>query len=457
MYDLLIRGGRAVLPGHGVWPADVAIRGGQIAALLAPESDIPAREVVAARGLHIFPGLVDPHVHPGVYKPLAEDYAELTRFAARGGVTTLLHMHRGPGDLLAALPAAIAELEALGVLDFSLNPAPLTTAQAAQIPALLRDWGITTFKFYAGYKGMERSRFGTDRSLDDGFMAEIMLAMRGTRADPVLMVHCENMDLAGWLKDRLAPEFEQSLAYLDATSPAVAEAEFVCRTFLLARHYGVRAYAVHVSAGSTAATAAALPYYDPARTILETCPHYLVLDTTAAAGLGAVVKPPLRPPGEQEGLWEALRRGWIQSIGSDNCSNPLHLKTDLRRCKLGFGEIGFTLPLLLSEGYHRRGISLERIAAVTSANPARICGLAPRKGAIRPGADADLVLVDLERVGEADPAAWKENADGSVYTGMRWQGWPVMTISRGEIIVREGVYTGRPGRGRFVRRLAGEA
>lgn len=452
MYDLIVRGGRVVLPGRGVFEADVGVSGERIAALLAPNSTVSARQVLDARGLHVFPGLIDPHVHPGVYKPMDKDYPDLTRFAARGGVTALQHFIRGNRALLEVLPREIARMERLGAVDFSFNPSPLTKEQVAELPTIIREYGITSFKFYAGYKGVEKSRFGVDQTLDDGFMAEIMGTLRDTGADPVLMVHCENMDLAYWVRARVSKGFAQTLAHFEAESPVVAEAEFIWRTFYLGQNYGVPTYAVHLSAGTTADLAPRVPWFDPERTILETCPHYLVLDTDAAAGLGAVVKPPLRKRGEQEGLWEGIRRGVISTIGSDNCSTPLDLKKDITNCNLGFGELGFTLPILLSEGYHRRGISLERIAAVTSGNVARIMGWAPHKGDIRPGVDADLVLVDLQREQAVDSRAWKGNEDGSVYEGMRLKGWPVATISRGEVIVREGEYVGRPGRGRFVRR-----
>lgn len=454
MYDLIIRNGQVVLPNDGVYAADVAVKDGRIAALLASGSTAAAAEVIEAKGLHIFPGLIDPHIHPGVYKPLAEDYPELTRFAARGGVTTLQHMLRGAGEFEEVIPEQIKTMEALGVVDFSFNPAPLTTSQVAAIPHLVAEYGITSFKFYAGYKGVEASRFGTDRVLDDGFGAEIMETMAKTGADPVLMIHCENMDLAYWVRDQVDRSFEQSLRHFEAQSPVIAETEFVSRMFLLGKHYGVRTYAVHVSAGTTAQLAGALPWFDPDRTIMETCPHYLVLDKEAKAGLGAVVKPPLRDAGEQPGLWDGIRSGLIRTIGSDNCANPLALKTDIRNCKLGFGEVGFTLPVLLSEGYHKRRIPLERIAAVTSANVAAVMGWLPRKGSLHVGADADFVLVDLEREQQVDSRRWKENEDGSVYEGMTLKGWPVLTVSRGEIIVRDEEYVGRPGRGRFVRRPA---
>jgi dihydropyrimidinase len=192
-----------------------------------------------------------------------------------------------------------------------------------------------------------------------------------------------------------------------------------------------------------------------ARLIGETCPHYLMLTAEDGPGLLATVSPPIRHQDDQEALWEALADGRLSSVGSD--SNPI-----MRQFKMGDGEfwsvkpgfdgVGFIVPSLLSGGYHQRGLSLSRISQIMAENPAKIFGLYPQKGTIAEGSDADLVLVDLEAEHTVGAEATADHSDFSIFEGMKFKGWPVMTISRGEVIAREGQLLSSPGRGRYLPR-----
>ena len=180
---------------------------------------------------------------------------------------------------------------------------------------------------------------------------------------------------------------------------------------------------------------------------------------TAAYGPGllATVSPPIRHQEDQDALWEALADGRISAVGSD--SNPIMSETklgngDFWSVKPGFDGVGFIVPALLTGGYHRRGLPLGRVAQVMAESPAKIFGLHPKKGTIAEGSDADLVLVDLEAEHTVGDEATAPHSDFSIFKGMTFQGWPVMTISRGEIIARHGKLTSAPGRGRYLRREA---
>jgi dihydropyrimidinase len=158
-------------------------------------------------------------------------------------------------------------------------------------------------------------------------------------------------------------------------------------------------------------------------------------------------------------LWEALADGRLDAVGSD--SNPI-----LRDTKMGDGEfwsvkpgfegVGFIVPSLLDGGYHRRGLPLGRIAQIMAQNPAKIFGLYPQKGTIAVGSDADLVIVDLEAEHTVTDDATAAHSDFSIFEGMTFNGWPVMTIARGEIIAEGGRLVGTPGRGRYLRREVAE-
>jgi dihydropyrimidinase len=180
-----------------------------------------------------------------------------------------------------------------------------------------------------------------------------------------------------------------------------------------------------------------------------------MLTSEDGPGLLATVSPPVRHQDDQDALWQALGDGRLESVGSD--SNPIMRDVKLGdnefwSVKPGFDGVGFILPSLLEGGYHRRGMELGRIAQVMAENPARIFGLYPRKGTIAPGTDADLVLVDLERSHTVGSEARAAHSDFSIFEGMTFRGWPVMTMSRGEIVAREGEVVSTPGRGRYLPR-----
>jgi dihydropyrimidinase len=188
--------------------------------------------------------------------------------------------------------------------------------------------------------------------------------------------------------------------------------------------------------------------------VIETCAHYLTRTVDAPTGLLAKVIPPIRYEADSAGLWTGLKEGLITTIGSDHAATRLAQKggETLEDTLNAFPGVGSTLPLLLSEGYHRRGLTLEEIAGITSQNVAKTFGLYPRKGAMKIGADADFVLVNLDRTEKVRSTSFGGSADYSVYEGMMLQGWPVMTISRGEIIARDGAVVAKPGRGQYLRR-----
>jgi dihydropyrimidinase len=189
----------------------------------------------------------------------------------------------------------------------------------------------------------------------------------------------------------------------------------------------------------------------------ETCPHYLMHTVDSPAGLGATVSPPVRHQEDQDALWEALADGRLSAVGSD--SNPILRETKMGdggfwSVKPGFDSVGMIVPSLLEGGYHRRGLGLGRIAEIMAEAPARIFGLYPQKGTIAAGSDADLVLIDLDKERTVGSEATAEHSDFSIFAGMSLRGWPVATISRGELIAENGEMLSEPGRGKYLPRKA---
>jgi dihydroorotase-like cyclic amidohydrolase len=312
---------------------------------------------------------------------------------------------------------------------------------------------VPTAKLFMNIRGNEGARLGLP-GIDDGFLFRLLEALAAHRG--MLCPHPENIEVAWVLRDRVLaadPEGADGLASWNATRPPFVEAEALSRACYFGRITGTPVHGVHTS--SAEALAAALRQRAAgSRVSIETCIHYLTHDTASAIGTTGKVNPPLRPPEDREALWRGIAAGEIDTIGTDHIHRPISSKEGgIWKAQPGFPGLDAFLPALLTEGHFRRGIALERLSAMVSANPATVMGLAPAKGAIRAGADADLAVLDMEArwvVGKDDLAT---DAGFSIYEGHEMACRVVHTLSRGRFVLRDGaLQPGAVGTGRFVAR-----
>ncbi len=455
MTDLAIVNGAVVIPGADPAPIDIAVTDGIIAGLAEPGSITGATQVVDATGLHVFPGAIDPHIHLGGYQPLETDTEPGTRLAALGGVTTLVNYFKATGSYLDLVPEYIDTFERDSHIDAAFHLQLLTEPHLLELETTTRRFGITSYKINLAWKGREKAVFDSDRPVDNGWVWSVMEAMKEIDAEKmVLNVHCENQELKNEAKRRIADEMTPDLGFYERLAPDFSETDSVLSMMLLARVTGVTTYLVHLSSNLTM-QALELPWAEQDNLIGETCSHYLMHTTDSAAGLGLTVSPPVRHQQDQDALWKALADGRLQTVGSD--SNPILSDTKMGdgefwSVKPGFDSVGLIVPSLLDGGYHKRGMGLGRIAQIMAESPAKIFGLYPKKGTIATGSDADLVLVDLDKESTVGREATAEHSDFSVFAGMDLRGWPVATISRGELIAQDGQMLSEPGRGKYLRR-----
>lgn len=458
--DLLIKGGTVVFPDRPERQADILVSGGRVVSLAEPglAGEDVAGEVIDARGLHIFPGVVDPHQHIGIYNPMAEDFVAETSAAAIGGVTTIVNYYRGRESYLESVPGLIETGRKSSLVDFTFSLGLLTRRHLDEVGEYARQLGITSYKFYRNYQDAIGRIFGVDDplNLDGADLAEILEVFARTSDKLVLCVHCEDMDIQRRTEKALrAGAPEDTLEFFSRTSPDFAETVSLMDTLYLHRILGGNVYIVHLSAARSVELLNQCPWLAGSGVTVETCPHYLALTANSPCGLLGKVNPPVRREEDRERLWEGIRSGTIKTIGSDNCPSRLDKKygkgRDVWSVLPGFPGSGIILPVMISEGYHRRGIPLKTVAAVTAYEPARALGLAPRKGAVEIGADADLLLVDLSLERKVNPGTFA-SSDYSVYEGLSLKGWPVMTLSRGQVVVRNGQVAAGPGRGLFINR-----
>ena len=438
-YDLRLTGGRAMLPGIGLSEVDLCVRDGRIAAIVSRDDPAAANEVVDLTGRVILPGAIDAHVHLGKNIAAPEepiDASAETASAVAGGMTTILAYLIGPGPYETPFANAVKVMEQHAYTDFGFHFCIVTQEQIEALPSYVAELGVSSFKFFMNFRGEEGAYLGVPGA-DDSFMYDLLSI--AAKSGAMINAHAENVELIWRLRKEVPKTPDAGLAGWNATRPPFVEAEASQRVSYLARVLGATYYAVHVSSGE-ALDALHRQKAEYENIFLETCPHYLTLDTSSPMGSRAKVNPPVRPAGNQDALWEGVRDGRIDTIGSDHVPRHFTAKDkDIWSASAGFPGSGTLLPTMISEGHLRRGIPLERIVELTSTRPAQLFGLYPRKGQIAIGSDADFAVVDLNGHYTITAATQHSAAEYSVWEGTELDCRITDTIIRGRFAVRDGV------------------
>lgn len=455
--DLRLTGGTVLLPGTGLAEADILVAGGRIAAIAAPGEGGAAAETVSVAGLTVLPGGIDAHIHLGhgsdISRPrVPSDAASETGAAAMGGVSCIIPYVMSAEPYAPVFDELVGITEAGARIDFGLHFVIATDAQLAELPGYVAR-GVPTAKLFMNIRGNEGARLGLPGA-DDGFLFRLLEALAAHGG--VLCPHPENIEVAWVLRDRVMaadPEGKGGLASWNATRPPFVEADALARACHFGRITGTPVHGVHTSSGEALA-AAVRQRAAGAQVSIETCIHYLTHDTGSDIGAIGKVNPPLRTPEDREALWQGIAEGHIDTIGTDHIHRPVSSKEGgIWKAQPGFPGLDAFLPALITEGHMRRGLPLERLIEMVSANPARVMGLAPQKGAIRPGADADLTVLDLGARWTVDKSALATDAGFSIYEGHEMACKVVHTISRGRFALRDGaLQEDAVGTGRFVPR-----
>lgn len=449
MLDLLIRGG-TVVARDGCYPADVGVQGGRVAGLYGPGGGPEAAEVQSATGLHVLPGVIDPHAHlRSRGRSFAESCERMSREAAAGGTTTLIDFTHCSGSYLDLLDELKQSIESRSIIDMGANPMIMNPAHIAELPELVRRHGIAAIKMFPA--GLQRELYPDTFAADDGVL---WLALRAAAAqNPKLLVrvHAENWEIAWALEPELRASGRGDAGVWTDMRPHVCEEETVRRVAFLAGKAGCPAYAVHLTTAA-APRIVASAWSEGTRLYGETCPHYLVLHRDHPRAMMGKYQPSLKTAADVDALWAGLRDGRIHCVGSDHI--PVYGEDkrrggpDIWTAVGGAPGTGTILPVLLHYGVHAGRLSLPDVVRVSSYNAARLMRLYPRKGAIQVGADADLALVDLQREVLIEPSLL--NVDFTLYDGERFRGFPVQTFVRGRRVMADGQILVPPGGGRYL-------
>lgn len=429
--DLVITGGTVVYP-DSTTAACVAVRDGRIVAVGTADAMPPARETLDATGMHILPGAIDAHVHfrePGYTHK--EDWGTGTAAAAMGGVTTVFEMPNV--DPPTGTAETLAEKHRLAAdkahVDFGIYGL-LSEQNLGDLEDLIAG-GIIGFKCFMG------NTFGDLPAPSTGAMLEGFetVARYGYRVS----LHAETASIMARRQMHLeAAGRTDPLAHI-AARPAVVAVEAVSRAAVLSEWTGTPIHILHVSSEDELR-----PLRDAkARGVnisAETCPHYLLLDSEDYAKNKGVIRvnPPVREPHHKAALWAALADGTIDMIATDHAPHiPEEKQRDsIWNCDCGFPGVETQMPLMLNEVSAGR-IDIRDYVRWTAFNPATRWGLYPRKGAIQPGSEADIVVVDLEREGVLDDSGLHSRAKITPWNGRPVKGMPVHTLVRGRFVMRD--------------------
>jgi dihydropyrimidinase len=453
---LLIRNGE-IITADSRTRADIYCEGETITRIGPRLEAPPGAQVVDATGKYVFPGFIDPHVHitlPFMGTLAKDTYETGSRAALVGGTTTLIEMccPAKADDALAGFEHWMAQAVGRSACDFTfhMGATRFDGATESQLREIVRR-GISSFKIFLAYKGA----FGVD---DTELYRTLKLARE---LGVVVTAHCENETLVLERQKELVAAGKTDPGRHHESRPPQVEAEGVHHLMTFAEMTGASTYIVHLSCREALAEAVAARGRG-VKVAIETLIQYLVLDKTYAErpgfeGAKYVMSPPLRDASNQPVLWEGLRDGVIQTVATDHA--PFDFEGQKRMGQSDFTKIPNGIPsledritLLHTFGVRAGRIDLHTMVNTASTQVAKQFDLYPRKGAIQPGSDADLVVFDPEHRGVISAKTQHMNVDYSAFEGWRTEGRPSVVTVRGEIAARDGAFVGDPARGRFLKR-----
>ena len=463
---ILIKGGRLVTAERSM-TADILIEGEKILAI-EPKIDAPEAERIDARGLLVLPGGIDPHTHLELEMfdtVSSDDHYTGHKAAAFGGTTTVMDFIVQEPDIPLKESVAIWQKKAeKAAIDYSfhMNITQFDDRVAAEIPGLM-DLGIPTLKVFTAYNGRLRLH-------DD----EIFRVLQIAKAHGMLtMVHAENGDVIDVLVEEALSAGNTDPVWHARTRPAWGAVDAVLRACALAAQAEAPLYIVHMN---TAGGVDMLHYARQrgVQVMGETCPQYLFFtedDLAREDGAKWICSPPMRSEADHTRIWQGLSADELQVMATDHCpffydgTTPIEYEgqmvaipgkelgaDDFTKIPNGLPGVGDRMPVLWTTGVRRGKLTENQFVALTSTNPAKIFGLYPKKGALLPGSDADIVLWDPQRKLTYGTAYSQQRTDYNLYEGWELTGFPQKVFLRGKLIVDGDNWRGERGSGQFLHR-----
>jgi dihydropyrimidinase len=456
-YDTVIVDSHVVLP-QGMINKNIVIDEGKIVDFT---SDIPSSDhKINGNGLISVPGIIDPHVHYGVYSPIENAAKTESHAAAIGGITTMMRMLRlGSSYKNSLIPQLIASSQNHYV-DYTIHASIFNTQQIDEMKFCIDKW-ITSFKLYMNlggdvghvYMDMEPGTTSLREAKVDvtNELIQKVVQKAASFGCPVL-VHAEDYESCACGIKTAKEKHKDGLSAWSESRSTQSEVKAIKTISQFARECDCILYFVHIGS-SDALNQIQIEKKNGTRIFVETCPHYLTLSYEKQEGYLAKVMPPIRTSADIQSVWHAINDGSIDTIGTDHVANQLKLKlggNDVWDALAGFPGIGTFLPILLSEGVNKSRISIEKLTNLTSTNAAKIFGMYPTKGTIEKNSDADITMIDLKKEKKVTSELFGGFSDYLVYDGWELKGWPVKTIVRGTVVADNFEVIGKLGYGKMV-------
>jgi len=458
-YDTVITGSHIATP-IGIIDKNLVLDEGKIVMLT---NEIPSCDnKINADGLVSIPGIIDPHVHYGVYSPIEKAAKSESHAAAIGGVTTMMRMLRlGDSYKKSLLPQLYASSNS-HYIDYAIHASIFTLNQVDEMQFCV-DNGVTSFKLYMNLGG-EVGHVYMDMQPEKNLLQEEHVEVNSEIVQKVVekasslgcpvLVHAEDFEQCGCGIRKSKEKNLDGLAVWSQSRPYESESKSIKTISKFARDSNCVLYFAHIGSRR------ALEQIDEERKngtkiFVETCPHYLTLSHEKQEGYLAKVLPPIRSEDDVSSVWNANSQNKIDTVGTDHVANQLKLKlggSTVWDALAGFPGIGTLLPLLLSEGVNKNRISISQLANLTSVNTAKIFGMYPVKGSFEPSSDADITLIDLKKEQKVTNDLFGGFSDYLVYEDWKLKGWPVKTIIRGEVVSEDFQVIGKQGFGKLVPR-----
>jgi dihydropyrimidinase len=448
MNNLNIINGNVVFPEIGVIEQDISIKDGKISSISQQGKCSPAKQTINAKDLTIIPGIIDPHVHLGFCQGFKEDFFTETQSSLIGGVTTIGDYISGTTSYLSTMQETEDIINKNSFIDVFPHICIHTEEQKQEIQSYFNKLGLSSFKFYM------YSNDAMPPSQTNSFILTGLREVVKCGKHCLSSIHAEDKSILADEWKKFFQAGKKSLADWAAHNPPENEVLAVTDAATLAELSGSRVNVVHVSTAAGAARLKSLMRTNHLVTA-ETLELYLSLNSASEVDPEeARWSPAVRGPEDQEALWRGVKDGTLSTIGTDQACVT---REGNRKFVDGFGVSGSSartallLSIVLTEGHHKRGVPLLDLVAKMTLNPARLWGLYPRKGTVITGADADLVLVDVNGEFTVDCRKLRSASDWALHQGRKLRGLPVMTIKDGEIVMRDGEIIPTKGTGKMLR------
>ena len=458
-HDTVIVGSHVVLP-TGIIDKNIVLDEGKI---IGFTNDIPSSDrKINADGLVAIPGVIDTHVHYGVYSPIEYAAVSESHAAAIGGITTMMRMLRRGDSYKNSLSPQLNASSKSHYIDYAIHASIFNTQQVDEMQYCVEN-GVTSFKLYMNlggevghvYMDMEpgKNLLQEERVEVTSEIVEKVVKNSSSLGCPVL-VHAEDYEECGCGIKKAKEKNQDGLSAWSESRPTKSEAKSIQTIAKFARDSNCTIYFAHIGSQNALAQISE-ERKNGTKIFVETCPHYLTLSHENQEGYLAKVMPPIRSQSDVLSVWNAINQNSVNTIGTDHVANQIKLKLDgntVWDALAGFPGIGTLLPLMLSEGVNKNKITISQLVNLTSMNAAKIFGMYPTKGSLEINSDADITLIDLKKEQKVTTELFGGFSDYIVYDGWELKGWPVKTIVRGQIIAEDFQVIGRPGYGKLVPR-----